>query len=191
MSEKELDELLSDDFLDSLDIDDVTTELGESVKPDWLPSNQNHLVYKGWEAILVLKAEKEKAIKEYKKIANNKTPKSLYEMKKTEVGRAVGDDQRYIFYGKGKHYEEICKFFDEQNEQLLNLFKDTQEKLASRQKSTGIRVQKKEQIVNGYQQLRDENEQLRRQNAKDMLDMSIGRLPLDLQILLKSTRKKV
>jgi hypothetical protein len=190
MRDKELAELMEDDFLDSLDDGDAQAKVEEPVKPDGLPSNKEHLVYRGWKAILALRAEKEKAIKAYKKIADKKTPKGLYEMKKTEVGRAVGKDQRYIFYGNGEAYEGICKFFDKQNEELLEIFEKAQKALTRTQKVTGIRVQKKEQIVSGYQRLRDENEFLRRQNAKDMLDLSIRRLPLELQVLLKSTRKK-
>lgn len=191
MHDEELDKLMEDEFLDSLDDSDATTKVEVTlIKPYWLPNDEQHLVYRGWEAILALRAEKEKSIKAYKKIANKKTPKGLYAMKKTDIGRAVGEDQHYIFYGKGESYQGICQFFDEQNDELLEVFESAQKALTGSQKSTGIRVQKKEQIVSEYQRLREDNELLRRQNAKDMLDLSIGRLPLDLQVLLKSTRKK-
>ena len=76
--EIDLDELMSDKFLDSLNDEGAKNNVEE--RPDWVNDDESHTTYKSWHAILALKNEKEKNIKHYGKVADKKTPKYLYEI---------------------------------------------------------------------------------------------------------------
>jgi hypothetical protein len=186
MHDKGLDDLLSDDFLDSLGDEEVLTEEEDTPIPEGVPDDKEHTAYKAWKAILELKSEKGNAIKAYNQIANKKTPKSLYEIKKTEVGKSVGKSQQNLFYGKASFCKGLNDCIEDQNDELLELFEKEQEVLKNPKRVTGIRAKKKNEIVTDYQQLRETVELLRRKNAKETIDLVIGRMPLDLQAKLRS-----
>lgn len=195
MHDEDLDNLLSDDFLDSLD-DEQSQEpkdtiAEESSIPDWVPNDENDTTYKAWKAICDLRDEKSAAIKDYKKVKDNTTKKSLYEINRSEVARVVDKAANNIFYGSGKSKGNLKRFLKAQNKDLLELFEKEQEALGKDQpqKSTGIRAKKKEEVVKLYQELEDRYKRLQRTTAMAMLDESVSRLPLDLQSYLKQNRR--
>lgn len=189
MCNKELDDTLSDDFLDGLDDDSTETEEvqeAERVKPDWVSSDEEHNSYKAWSAILELVIQKEDGIKAYKKIADKSTPVGLYQVKKSEVGKRVGAAPQNLFNGKQKFCKGLRTFFKVQNKDLYKLFEKEQAVLRNPQTTTGLRAKKKALIVNEYQELREAVKLLRRKNAKEVIDLAISRMPLDLQDRLRS-----
>lgn len=191
MRDEDLDELLSDDFLESLEDEPKRHSIEKRSMPDWVPNDQNDTTYKSWRAISDLKAEKSAAIAGYKKVKDHTTKKRLYEINRSEVARAVGKAANNIFYGTGKSKDDLKNFLDSQNRDLLELFEQKQESLreAQQQKSTGIRARKKEEVIKMYQELEERYKILQRATAMATLDESISRLPLDLQNTLKSMKK--
>jgi len=191
MRDENLDDLLSDDFLDSLGNEPKGESTGEPIIPDWVPCDEGSTTYKSWKAICDLKAEKSAAIKNNKKPKDQTTKKSLYEINRSEVARVVGKAANNIFYGTGRSKNDLKLFLDEQNRELLELFEKQQEALgkAQPQESTGIRAKRKEEIVKLYQELDEHYKNLQRTTAMEMLDASISRLPLDLQSFLKAKKK--
>lgn len=189
MNNNELDELLSDEFLSSLD-EHAPAEESDGLVPDWVPPNENDTFHKSYKAILQLRSDKERDIKNYKKIANNLTPKGLYTIHKTDVGRAVDRSQQNIFSNKKNKdlCREISDFLEGINEKLCTLFEKEQALLNTKQKPSGVRVMHKEDLVKEYQQLRDKYEALKCWNIQAVADEVISRLPLDLQQIFK-TRK--
>jgi len=188
MNNNELDELLSDEFLSSLDEHSPADESDEIV-PDWVPLDESDTFHKSYKAILQLRSEKEHDIKNYKQIASNQTPKGLYTIHKTDVGRAVDRRQQNIFSNKKNALcVDISDFLEDINKELFILFKKEQALLNTKQKPTGIRVMHKEDLVKEYQQLREKYEALKCWNIQAVADEVISRLPLDLQQIFK-TRK--
>lgn len=186
MHDKELDNLLSDDFLDSLEDKDKSIDAVQPSVPEWVTDNEEDVSYRAWKAILELKSEKTQSINTYKKVVTNKTAVSVYQIKKSEVGKVVDKAPQNLFRGKAAFCSKLLDFFDEQNDLLLEFLKQEQEKLTNLQKVTGIRTMKKEQIVGEYQKLRDKVEFLRRKHVKESIDLVISRMPLDLQSKLRS-----
>ncbi len=188
MNNNELDELLSDEFLSSLD-QHVPSEVSDELLPDWVPMNENDTFHKSYKAILQLRSDKERDIKNYKQIANNQTPKGLYTIHKTDVGRAVDRSQQNIFSNKKNSLcAHITDFLQDVNKELFSLFEKEQALLNTKQKPTGVRVMHKEDLVKEYQQLREKYEALKCWNIQAVADEVISRLPLDLQQIFK-TRK--
>lgn len=194
MHDEDLDNLLSDDFLDSLD-DEQSQEPKDAITdvlsiPDWVPNDENDTTYKAWKAICDLRDEKSAAIKDYKKVKDKTTRKSLYEINRSEVARVVDKAANNIFYGTGKSKDHLKRFLNTQNKDLFDLFEKEQEALGKEQsqKSTGIRTKKKEEVVKLYQELEERYKRLQRTAAMAMLDESVSRLPLDLQSYLKQKR---
>lgn len=185
MHDKELDDLLSDDFLGALETGDSSVKQDAAI-PEWVPESHGNNGFKAWQAIRGIRSEKENAIKSYGKIADRKTPKGLYKIKKSEVARVIGKDAQNLFAGKAAFCEPLSNFLDDQNEELFALFEKEQALLTAKQKQTGVRVKKKDQVVYEYQQMRDELNTLKCQRAKDVLDMAVSRLPLDLQEKLQA-----
>lgn len=184
MSNSELEDLMSDDFL--AELDNVTSQEGEVQRPEWVPNDESHNTYKAWKAILQLALDKKSQIEQYTKAIDQKTPKSLYEVTKSDVGRALGKAQQNIFYGKAKNGKELLSFLESQNDMLLCHLQKKQSLQESKQNVTGIRKNKKETIVKELQVMRGKVEFLRRKNAKDVLDLAIAKLPLDLQQKLRN-----
>lgn len=183
MNVKDLEQLYTDEFLDSLECDSETDEV-VLLNPDWLPGDKDHYIYRAWEAINTLFSEREATILAYNQIAGSKTPKSIYSIKKSDVGKVVDIKANNIFYGRDRDSdakEGIRKYFNAKNEVLLKLFEKKQASLLNPQSVTGIRIKKKEEIVDELQKLREENLALKRKHAKDSIDLAIKRLPLDLQ----------
>ena len=184
MNDKELDNLLSDDFLASLAPKDSSVN-GQLTVPDYLPNDENHTGYKAWRAIKHIRGTKEEMIKSYKQVADSLTPKALYVIKKSEVGREIDKAPQNIFSGKASFCKPLSDFLDDENEELFALFEKAQEVLKTESRQTGVRSKTKDKIVNEYQQMRVELDALKHQKAKDMLDLAVSRLPLDLQQKLK------
>lgn len=184
MNDKELDDLLSDKFLASLEPEDSSVKDPLDV-PDYLPNDENHTGYKAWKAIKHIRSIKEEMIKGYREIADSLTPKALYVIKKSEVGREIDRAAQNVFSGKASFCEPLSDFLDDENEALFTLFEKEQEMLKTESKQTGVRSKTKDKLVEEYQQMREELNALKHQNAKDMLDLAISRLPLDLQQKLK------
>ncbi len=177
-NELSLDDLISDKFLRALDEDILIEE--PDMRPSWVKYDEEHTTFKAWSSILNLKCEKEKQIKCYGKLADRKTPKSLFSMKKSEISKKVGISSQSIF-NTSSFSEDIFSFFDNENKYLLEIHKKEQVKQRKRHKNTGIRAKKKNEIVNDYQIIDSELQRLRATSAKDTLDLALSEMPLDLR----------
>ncbi|MAD04292.1 MAG: hypothetical protein CMK65_11850 [Pseudoalteromonas sp.] len=175
----ELDELMTDDFLSGLDSPSNNNE-GLFDKPPWVRGDTGHTTFKAWRAILDLQAIKEKSIKNYGKVADRKTPKSLYQIKKSEVADIVAIKSQSLFRTSG-FSDDIRAFFDDVNSELLDLFEVEQNKQRLRRKRTGVRSKCKPELVDDVQVLREKVEELERRAVKDTLDLMLQRMPLDLR----------
>ncbi|EGQ8953012.1 hypothetical protein V6957_002542 [Vibrio parahaemolyticus] len=172
------DDLMDDDFLKNLD--PVNDELDQT-KPSWVGDDKSATTYRVWQAICELQKEKETKIKKYNKVTT-KTPKSLYQIAKSEVSRQVGLTAQSIFRSSS-FSSSLLDYFDHINSELLDCYERQQRKLQKR-KNTGIRTKKKEQLVKSYQELEKENIQLKRKIVKDVLDLASERMPFDLRMKL-------
>ena len=175
----ELDELMTDDFLSDLDSPSNNNE-GLFDKPPWVRGDTRHTTFKTWRAILDLQAIKEKSIKNYGKVAHRKTPKSLYQIKKSEVADIVAIKSQSLFRTSG-FSDDIRAFFDDVNSELVDLFEIEQNKQRLRRKRRGVRSKCKPELVDDVQVLREKVEKLERQTVKDTLDLMLQRMPLDLR----------
>ncbi|KPZ54291.1 hypothetical protein [Pseudoalteromonas sp. P1-25] len=174
----ELDELMTDDFLSGLDSPNKNND-GLLDKPSWVRGDTGHTTFKAWRAILDLQEIKEKSIKNYGKVADRKTPKSLYQIKKSDVAEIVAIKSQSLFRTSG-FSDDIRAFFDDVNSELLDLFEIEQNKQRLRRR-TGVRSKCKPELVDDVQVLREKVEELERQTVKDTLDLMLQRMPLDLR----------
>ena len=174
----ELDELMTDEFLSGLDSPSNNNE-GLLDKPSWVKGGTGHTTFKAWRAILDLQAIKEKSIKNYGKVADRKTPKSLYQIKKSEVAEIVAIKSQSLFRTSG-FSDDIRAFFDDVNSELLDLFEIEQNKQRLRRRA-GVRSKCKLELVDDVQVLREKVEELERRAVKDTLDLMLQRMPLDLR----------
>lgn len=177
----DLDELMSDKFLDSLNDEGAKNYLEES--PVWVNDDVNHTTHKSWQAILSLKDKKEKNIKSYGKIADKKTSKYLYEISKSEVSRVVGVSPQSIFR-TSKFSPFVLYYFDNINAELLKNHEKEQVKQKKRRINKGIRAKKKGIIVKSHQEIEKELNQLKAKATKQVLDLAINQMPLDLKLRL-------
>lgn len=177
----DLDELIGDEFLESLDDNSAESDIPE--RPSWVVDDESHTTYKSWQAIMALKEEKEKSIKKFGKVANKKTPKSLYEISKSEVAKKVEISPQSIFRAS-TFSSLILGFFDDTNVDLLEFHEKEQMKQKNRQLSTGIRSKKKDVIVKSHQDIEKELNQLKAKTTKEVLDLAIDKIPLDLKLKL-------
>lgn len=134
----DLDELMSDEFLDSLD--DASIEPVQNEQPAWVIDDPEHTTHKAYHAILDLKKEAEEAISSFGEVATNKT-KKFYQIKKSNVAKVVGRSAQSIF-NASSFSKDIDAFFDDVNQELLEMHELEQKKQLKRKK-TGIRVNKK------------------------------------------------
>ncbi|EHU4928093.1 hypothetical protein KY906_001738 [Vibrio vulnificus] len=180
MHSEDLDALMSEDFLNTLDSveDNVATE--NDVRPSWVNNENEHTTYKAWASILSLKTEKEHAVKTFGRVADNKTPKSLYQIQKTEVANMVGISSQSIFR-TSKFSKHVLEFFDDVNTELLALHEKEQKKQRSRSRKTGVRIKKKSELVDDVQLMRKKVQELEAVNVKETLDQLIKEMPLDLR----------
>ncbi|EJB8531320.1 TPA: hypothetical protein KDY48_001876 [Vibrio parahaemolyticus] len=178
MAMNEFGELFTDEFLDSLD-DDLTIE--SSTMPSWLVDDREHTTYKAYHAILTLRAEAETMIKGFGEIETQKTPK-FYQLKKSNIARRVGVSAQSIF-NSSSFSSDIRNFFDEVNDELLCLHQAEQKKQQQR-KNTGIRRKKKEAVVVSHQSLEKKYNSLKALTTKEVLDLSVERMPVDLKAKL-------
>ena len=177
----DLNELVSDEFLDTLD--NIAPEVSRPVYPDWVIDNESDTTYKVYYAIVQLKEEKTKGIKNYGKVASNKTAKSLFEIKKSDVSRLVGVSAQSIF--RGSKFSDLARnFFDDINEDLFIYYEKEQKKQINRHKATGLRLHKKEQIVRSHQSMEQELKSIKAKTTKQVLDLVVEQLPLDLRLKL-------
>ncbi|MGP5156527.1 hypothetical protein [Pseudoalteromonas prydzensis] len=175
----ELDELMTDDFLSSLvDPRDEETRILE--RPKWVSESIEHTTFKAWNVILELRALKEKNIKNYGRVADKKTPKALYEIKKADVANLMGISAQGLFRSSG-YSDELRGFYDVVNTELLELFELEQNKQIQRCKKTGIRKKCKPELVNEVQILREKVNELECRTVKDTLDLMLKKMPLDLR----------
>jgi ABC-type sugar transport system ATPase subunit len=179
--EIDLDELMSDKFLDSLNDEGAKNYVEE--RPDWVNDDENHTTYKSWQAILAFKEKKEISIKNYGKIADKKTSKYLYEISKSEVSKVVGVSPQSIFRAS-KFSQSVLDYFDSINAALLKKHEKEQVKQKKRQINTGIRSKKKIIIVKSHQEIEKELNQLKAKTTKEVLDLAINQMPLDLKLKL-------
>ncbi|MDO6444185.1 hypothetical protein Q4493_00205 [Colwellia sp. 1_MG-2023] len=184
MSDRDLDELMSDEFLNSLEDPEHSKEPGKDAIPIWLSNDKAHTTRKAWEAILALKAEKEVSIKSLGKVADNKTAKSIYQIKKSEVSKVVGISAQSIF-NASSFSRHLLRFFNDVNSDLLDTHKTEQKKQLSRIRKKGVRSKKKGELVEDVQDLRDRVRKLECFNVRETLNLLLSQLPLDLQRQLK------
>ncbi|MBG9994432.1 hypothetical protein I6F50_05100 [Pseudoalteromonas sp. NZS127_1] len=149
-------------------------------KPSWVRGDIGHTTFKTWRAVLDLQAIKEKSIKNYGKVADRKTPKSLYQIIKSEVAEIVVIKSQSLFRTSG-FSDDIRVFFDDVNSDLLELFEIEQNKQRLRRKRSGVRSKCKPELVDDMQVLRKKVEELECQTVKDTLDLMLQRMPLDLR----------
>ena len=178
MATNELDELFTDSFLDLLD-GDPAVEQGASAS--WVVDDKSNTTYKAYHAILELKALAEQAIDNFGEIETNKTPK-FYQLKKSNVARIVGISAQSIF-NTSSFSPHIRAFFDDVNEELLTLHRVKQKKQLQRKK-TGLRRKKKEAVVVSHQSLEKKYNSLKLLTTKEVLDLSIDKMPIDLKAKL-------
>lgn len=177
----DLDELIGENFLETLD--DKYIQSDTPKRPAWVIDDKNHTTYKSWQIILEIKEEKEKSIKKFGKVSNCKTPKSLYEISKSEVAKKMGISPQSIFRSS-KFSPLILTFFDEINSTLLELYEKEQVKQNKRQKNMGIRSRNKKAIVRSHQDIENELNQLKARTTKEVLDLAIDKMPLDYRLKL-------
>lgn len=182
MSTYELDNLMSDDFLETLgDIEEVKNTKESNIDcPTWVRDDTEHTTFKSWDAILKLKISKEHTIKALGRVADKKTLKGLYQIKKSEVAKQVGISSQSIFR-TSKFSENILMFFDNVNDELLEVYEKEQRKQKLRNKNTGVRVKKKDDLVDDVQSLRARVKELESINVKDTLDLLLREMPIDLR----------
>jgi ABC-type sugar transport system ATPase subunit len=180
-SDVDLDELMGNEFLDSLD--DESAEIDVPERQTWVVDDENHTTYKSWQAILALKVKKENLITNYGKVANKKTPKSLYEISKSEVSERVKISAQGIFRSS-TFSPSILGFFDGTNDDLRKFHENEQLKQKKRQINMGIRSKKKEVIAKSHQCIEKELNQLKAKTTKEVLDLAINKIPLDYKLKL-------
>lgn len=178
MATNELDELFTDGFLDSLD-DDSTIE--QITLPTWVIDYKEHTTYRAYHAILELKAQAEMVIESFGEVETKKTPK-FYQLKKSNIARKVGVSAQSIF-NTSSFSSDIRAFFDDVNDELLRKHQAEQKKQI-RRKKTGIRIKKKDQIVVSHQSLEKRYSALKALTTKEVLDLSIEKMPIDLKAKL-------
>lgn len=186
MHDDDLDELMTDDFLSSLE-DDISEEATDSTKhekPPWVVDDESHTTYRAWQAILTLKEHKERGIASFGKVVDRKTPKSLYQLKKSEVAVVVGVSAQSIFR-TSMFSEDILEFFDTTNKALLVLHDQEQKKQLTRHRSTGVRTRKKEELVDEVQVLRNKVKELESRQVQETLDLVLSQMPIDLRRRLR------
>lgn len=185
MSDSDLDELMSDEFLNSLEDTEYSKEPEKVASPIWLSDDKAHTTRKTWAAIWALKAEKEVSIKSLGKVADNKTAKSIYKIKKSEVSKVVGISAQGIF-NTSSFSGHLRKLYNDVNSELLETHKAEQKKQQSRIKKKGVRSKKKGELVEEVQELRDRVRELECFNVRETLDLLLSQFPLDLQRQLKN-----
>lgn len=178
MATNELDELFTDDFLDSLD-DDSTVE--QSTPASWVVDDKDHTTYKAYHAILELKAQAETAIENFGEVETKKTPK-FYQLKKSHVAKTVGVSAQSIF-NTSSFSPHIRAFFDDVNDELLKRHQTEQKKQLKR-KNTGIRRKKKEELVVSHQTIEKRYNDLKALKTEEVLNLSIEKMPIDLKAKL-------
>jgi len=176
-----IEAMMSDDFLESLS--ESNSDQVVTVVPEWVVDDIDHTTYKVWQAILQLQNKKELQIKCYGKVCTSKTPKSLYEIKKSEVASAVGISAQSIFRAS-KFSPLVLEFFNYINDILLEFHEKEQVKQKKRKINTGIRSKKKIIIVKSHQEIEKELNQLKAKATKEVLDLAINQMPLDLKLKL-------
>ncbi|MDU0114012.1 hypothetical protein RT723_13580 [Psychrosphaera aquimarina] len=180
----DLDALMSDDFLDSLDVKNNDDKHHQQVDwPVWVKS-ESHTTYRVWKAILKLKVTKEFQIANFGKVADGKTPKSLYRIKKSEVALAVGVSAQSIFRSS-MFSKYVLQFFDVANKELLERHQREQKKQKSRFTVTGVRTKRKDDLVFEVQELRNKVKELECRQVKDTLDVVLSKMPIDLRRKLR------
>ncbi|MFL7034101.1 hypothetical protein BCS71_12385 [Vibrio lentus] len=172
----DLDELMSNEFLDSLD--DALDKSEQNEQPSWVVNEPKHTTHKAYHAILDLKKEAEEAISSFGEVATNKT-KKFYQIKKSNVAKVVGRSAQSIF-NASSFSKDIEAFFDDVNQELLEVH-DLEQKRQLKRKKTGIRVNKKEVIVQSHQSLEKKYNELKARSVKETLDLAVAKMPLDLK----------
>ncbi|WP_394240459.1 hypothetical protein [Vibrio astriarenae] len=181
MGTNKLDELFTDDFLDSLD-DDSTVEESNPL-PAWVVDDKEHTTYRVYHAILELKAQAETAIDNFGEVETKKTPK-FYKLKKASVARTVGLSAQSIF-NTSSFSPSILNFFNGVNDALLERHQNEQKKqLKRKRKKTGLRAKTKEEIVGSHQCLETKYNDLKAIQTEEVLNLAIERMPIDLRAKL-------
>ncbi|MCG9695063.1 hypothetical protein L1D55_25730 [Vibrio sp. Isolate22] len=176
----DLDELMTGDFLDSLAEESQSAEKENTTDlPVWIEGDEKHTTYRAWQAILQLKAVKELDIKKFGQVATSKTPKSLYSMSKSEVAKRVGISAQSIFR-TSSFSSSIVNFFNATNVDLLEIWELAQKKQINRHRK-GIRAKSKDEIRQSHQVIEKQLQELRAKTTKDILDLALENMPLDLR----------
>jgi hypothetical protein len=186
MGNDDLHALMTDEFLDGLgdSEDSKVTDSSDVTRPEWVSENIEHTTFKAWDVILKLKAQRELSIKSFGKVADNKTPKGIYQIKKSEVAGIVGISSQSIFRAS-KFSDDVRTFFGDVNDELLELHEKEQKKQQSRSKNSGVRVKRKAELVDDVQSLREKVEELEARTVKETLDLLLKEMPIDLRRKLK------
>lgn len=173
----DVDELMSDEFLDSLDdSSDISTKKDEI--PSWVMSEPEHTTYKAYYAILCLKEDAQEAIANFGEVATSKT-KKFYQIKKSSVAKVVGKSAQSIF-NASSFSKDIERFFDVVNKELLEIH-ELKQKRQLKRKKTGLRVKKKEVIVHSHRCLEKKYNDLKARSTKEVLDLAVEKMPIDLK----------
>lgn len=172
-----LDDMLKNSFLDDLDESMENYDVRPS-KPSWVSDDENKTTHKAWTVINTLKLSKQESIILNKKLSL-KTAKSVYQIAKSEVSREVGITAQSIFRTSSFSCS-ILQYFDEVNAELHALFKKMLSTHNSR-KSMGVRNKKKEEVIKNYQTIVEELDLLKKKTVKDVLDLAVNKIPIDLR----------
>jgi len=173
-----IDSMINDEFLESLS--ESNSDKVSPIVPEWVVDDTSHTTYKAWQVIFQLQKQKELSIENYGKVATSKTSKSLYEIKKSEVSLAVGKSAQSIFRCSG-FSDSIRIFLDKTNGKLLGFHEKEQRKQRNRQRNTGIRSRTKGDISESHQKIENELKKLKAMTTKDVLDLAINQMPIDLK----------
>lgn len=179
MTNHDIDGMLTDEFLSGLEDNSHKENNSALDRPSWVSEDEQSSTAKAWRTMLELKEEKEKSIENFKKIATKHTPKSIHCFTQSAVAKKVGVSPQSLFHASSFSTEAL-KFFNDVNLELEKLWEDAKKKQEKR-KSTGIRGKKKDEIRESHQQIEAKLKRLRERTTKEILDLTIERMPLDLK----------
>jgi hypothetical protein len=181
MHDLDLDDVMSDDFLDNLDNleNEVPSKTTKVALLEWVNDDEEHISHKAWEALLALVEDKQKNIEQQLDV-DNKPAKKLYQIKKVEVATIVDVTPQALF-GSLAFSNGLTDSFDKANRELQKLWDARQENLKVSPKNTGNRSKKKIVLVANVQQLTDALELHRCRTVKEVLEAAINQLPIDIQ----------
>ncbi|HDY85798.1 MAG TPA: hypothetical protein ENI26_08170 [Methylophaga aminisulfidivorans] len=164
------------DYLDGfLDKDDLEENSNESL-PVWVSKSNSS--FKAYEAINELNGIKKQYIRRHG-LKSQYTKKSNYQISKASVARIVGTTPQAIF-NSVDYAGALSRYREEINEKL------EQAKLQKIAKNnSGLRGERKEELVKGLQEAKNKNEDLLVETVDKVYERTINSLSLDVKRKLK------